>query len=398
MAEPFDPAKLSVRDRALSLGAVYACIFANGVGMGLSLPLLSLILERNGISGPVNGANAAFGAAAMLAFTPFIPALAARIGTARFLIICYVVAAASLIGFRATTDLVLWFVLRFTLNCALQGLFLVSEVWINQIATDAVRGRLVAIYASLVSAGFALGPVIIQFLGTTGWEPFVAGAAMIMVALLPLLIAQRLVPPVEHAGPRAMFGFVFRSPSAAAAGLAYGAIEICLASFLTVYAVRLGSPERDATLLLTAWGLGNMILQPPIGWLADKRDRRQVMLLCGLVALIGAALLPVTQAAGWLGLLLAFVWGGCIAGLYSVGLAHLGSNFRGSDLAAANAAFAILYAIGTLIGPGLGGIGIDVWNPHGLAVVVGLISAIFLGLVGHRTVTLPRPRDHAAQP
>lgn len=392
MVEAFDAAKLSKRDRALSLGAVYACIFANGVGMGLSLPLLSLIMERNGVSGTMNGANAAFGAIAMLAFTPFIPALAARMGTVRFLIACYLVAALSLLGFRATNDMALWFVLRFSLNCALQGLFLVSEVWINQIATDAVRGRLVAIYASLISAGFALGPIIIQFLGTTGWEPFIAGAVMIMTAMIPLIIARRIVPPVEHAGARAMFGFVLRSPSAAAAGLAYGAIEICLASFLTVYAVRLGSAEAAATLLITAWGLGNMILQPPIGWLADKIDRRHVMLICGGVALAGAALLPVTGGSGWPGLILVFVWGGFIAGLYTVGLAHLGSNFKGSDLAAANAAFSILYAIGTFVGPGLGGIGIDLWNPHGLPVVVGLISAVFLAVVAYRTATFPRPQ------
>lgn len=398
MVEPFDAAKISKRDRTLSLGAVYACIFANGVGMGLSLPLLSLILERNGVSGAMNGANAAFGAFAMLVFTPFIPALAARIGTVRFLIACYLVAAVSLLAFRATNDLALWFVLRFTLNCALQGLFLVSELWINQIATDAVRGRLVGIYASLVSAGFAIGPIIIQFLGTTGWEPFIAGSAMIMAAMIPLIVARRVVPPAEHAGARAMFGFVLKSPSAAAAGLAYGAIEICLASFLTVYAVRLGSPEVAATLLLTAWGLGNMTLQPSLGWLADKIDRRKVLLLCGAVALGGAVLLPVTQGAGWPSLILAFVWGGFIAGLYSVGLAHLGSNFKGSDLAAANAAFAMLYAIGTFVGPGLGGIAIDAWNPHGLAVVIGLISAVFLVIAGYRLATFPRPRPDTTQP
>lgn len=395
MAKPFDAAKLTPRERRMSLTAVYACIFANGVGMGLSLPLLSLILERNGVSATMNGANAMFGAVAMIVFTPFIPALAARIGAVRFLIACYVVAAASLIAFRATNDLVLWFVLRFTLNCALQGLFLVSEVWINQIATDAVRGRLVAIYASLVSAGFAIGPLIIQGLGTTGWAPFLAGAAMIMAAMIPLLLTRKLVPPVEPAGARAMFGFVLRSPSAAAAGLAYGAIEICLANFLTVYAVRLGSPEAAATLLLAAWGLGNMILQPPIGWLADKVDRRWVMILCGVVALAGAFLLPLTQASGWLGLALAFVWGGFIAGLYSVGLAHLGSTFKGSDLAAANAAFAMLYAIGTLAGPGLAGVAMDIWNPHGLAVVVGVISALLVAIVAYRAATFPRPREKA---
>jgi MFS family permease len=393
MAEPFDAANLSRRERALSLGAVYACIFANGLGMGLSMPLLSLILERHGVSATMNGANATFGALAMLAFTPFIPALAARIGTVRFLIACYVVAAVSLLGFRATDNIVLWFVLRFTLNCGLQGLFLASELWINQIATDAVRGRLVAIYASLVSAGFAIGPIIIQQLGTTGWAPFIAGAAVILAAMIPLLIARRLVPPVEHAKARAMFAFLWRSPSAAIAGLAYGAIEISLANFLAVYAVRLGTPEDRATLLLAAWGIGTMILQPPIGLLADKIDRRQVMLLCGLVALGGAIALPITQAAGWPGLILVFVWGGFIAGLYSVGLAHLGSSFKGSDLAAANAAFAMLYAVGTLVGPSLGGIAIDVWNPHGLAVVIGLISAILLLIVGYRTATFPRPRN-----
>ena len=83
------PASLTPRERWLSLGAVYACIFANGLGMGLSLPLLSLIMERNGVSATMNGANAMFGAVAMLVVTPFIPALAARIGTVRFLIACY---------------------------------------------------------------------------------------------------------------------------------------------------------------------------------------------------------------------------------------------------------------------------------------------------------------------
>jgi MFS family permease len=284
------------------------------------------------------------------------------------------------------------------LNAALQGLFLVSEVWINQIATDAVRGRLVAIYASLVSAGFAIGPIIIQFLGTRGWAPFIAGAVMIMTALIPLLIARRIVPPIEHTGAHAMFGFVLSSPSAAAAGLAYGAIEVCLGSFLTIYAIRLGAPEVEATLLLTAWGLGNMILVPPIGWLADKIDRRLVLLLCGAVALIGAGLLPLTEGAGWAGLILAFIWGGFIAGLYAVGLAHLGSNFKGSNLAAANAAFSILYAIGTFVGPGLGGIAIDLWKPHGLAVVIGLISALFMSVVAYRTATFPRPRQTPSAP
>jgi MFS family permease len=398
MPEAFDLAKLAPRDRWLSLSAVYACIFANGLGMGLSLPLLSLIMERNGVSATMNGANATFGAVAMLAVTPFIPALAARIGTVRFLVLCYIVAAASLLGFRATDSLVLWFVLRFAMNSALQGLFLISEVWINQIATDAMRGRLIAIYASLVSAGFAIGPLIIQFLGTRGWEPFIAGSAMMLLALTPLLAARRVVPPVEHASARAMWSFVFSSPSAAAAGLAYGALEICAANFMTIYAVRLGSSETSATLLITSWALGNMMLVPLLGWLADKSDRRLVLVLCGLVGVVAAALLPFTGGAGWGALTLVFVWGGFVAAIYALGLTHLGASFRGSQLAAANAAFSILYALGTLVGPGLGGIAIDIWNPHGFAVALGLISGLFVSVVAYRAATFPRPSQGPPAP
>src|SRR5215470_10878875 len=106
----WDASKLTPRQRWLSLGAVYACIFATGVGMGLSLPLLSLILERHGVSGTVNGLNAAFGAVALLIFTPFTPMLAARFGAVPFLIGCYATAALSLLSFRGTESLVLWFV------------------------------------------------------------------------------------------------------------------------------------------------------------------------------------------------------------------------------------------------------------------------------------------------
>lgn len=393
MAETFDASNLTARERRLSLGAVYACMFAVGVGMGLSLPLLSLILERNGVSATLNGANTTVGALAMIVVSPFIPAIAARLGTARFLIACYIVAAAALVSFRATNDLVAWFILRFVLNSALQGLFIVSEVWINQIAAESNRGRLVAIYTSIFSAGFALGPLIIQGLGTTGWAPFIAGGAAMLLAMVPVLVAGHLVPAVEHAPARAMFGFILRSPSAAAAGAGYGAIEACAATFLTIYAVRLGSPETDATLLVAALGLGNMLLVPFLGWLADKIDRRSVLMLCGFAGVIGAALLPATGGAGLAGLILVFIWGGFIAGLYAVGLAHLGANFKGSELAAANAAYAILYALGSMVGPGLGGIGMDVWTPQGLPIVLGLISAALVAVIAVRAATIPRPRS-----
>jgi MFS family permease len=387
------------RDLMMSLGAVYACIFANGLGMGLSLPLFSLLLERNGVSATLNGANAMAGAIAMVLITPFIPALAARLGTVRFLIICYVISALSLIGFRAAETLVFWFLFRFVMNAALQGLFVASEVWINQVSPDHMRGRLIAIYTAIFSAGFALGPLIIQYLGTRGWAPFIAGAATMVTAMIPLLIVQkRLVPTIEPAKAGAMFGFVFSSPSAAAAAVCYGAVEACAGSFLTVYAVRQGAPETDSTLLIAALGVGNMLLVPFVGWLADKTDRRHVMAGCGLVCVLAASLLPLIRSVNAWDLALVLVWGGAISSIYAVGLAHLGASYRGAALASANSAYAILYALGTMVGPSTGGLAMDLWNPHGLVLVLALIPAIFVALTVYRAATFPRPPGQLTSP
>lgn len=379
-------------DLRTSLGAVYACIFANGLGMGLSLPLFSLLLERNGVSATLIGANVMAGAVAMILVTPFIPAIAARVGTTRFLIACYVIAAVCLVGFRASASLPLWFLFRFILNAALQGLFVASEVWINQVAPERLRGRLIAIYTAIFSAGFALGPALIQLLGTQGWAPFVAGALTMLAALVPLLlIAPRQVPAIEHASSGAMFRFVFSSPSAAGAALCYGAVEACAAAFLAIYAVRQGVPETESTLLIGALGLGNMLLVPFIGWLADKTDRRQVLIGCGTACILAATLLPQIRAIGPWELGIVLIWGGAISAIYAVGLAHLGARFRGSDLAAANSAFAILYAMGTMAGPSLGGLAMDLWNPNGLAVILALIPAVFVAVTAWRAATFRTP-------
>jgi len=386
------PESLSPRDLRGSLGAVYACIFANGLGMGLSLPLFSLLLERNGVSATLIGANVMTGALAMILLTPFIPALAARFGTIRFLVACYAIAAACLIGFRAADSLLLWFVFRFVLNAALQGLFVASEVWINQIAPERMRGRLIAIYTAIFSAGFALGPGILQLLGTQGWAPFIAGSVTMLAALVPLLVvARRLVPVIEHAKAGAMCGFVFSSPSAAAAALCYGAVEACAGAFLAIYAVRQGIAETQSTLLIGALGLGNMLLVPFIGWLADKTDRRHVLIGCGIACIAAAAFLPLIRAIGPWELGIVLLWGGVISAIYAVGLAHLGARFRGGELAAANSAFAIIYATGTMAGPSLGGLAMDLWNPHGLVVVLALIPAVFVMVTAWRAATFRTP-------
>jgi len=69
-----------VRARNASIAAAIGCITAVGVGLSLSVPLLSLEMERMGASGTLIGANTAIAGIAAIMTVPFVPRIAARTG------------------------------------------------------------------------------------------------------------------------------------------------------------------------------------------------------------------------------------------------------------------------------------------------------------------------------
>ena len=76
-----------------------------------------------------------------------------------------------------------------------------------------------------------------------------------------------------------------------------------------------------------------------------------------------------------------FVWGGGVAALYTIGLAHLGSRLTGRELASANAAFVFCYGFGMLVGPQAIGIGMDL-RPRGFGYSLALFFALYI-VLGH---------------
>lgn len=152
-----------------------------------------------------------------------------------------------------------------------------------------------------------------------------------------------------------------------------------------VYGSRLGYSEGDAALLLTMIGLGNVLLQIPIGMLSDRiKDRRYLLLGCAIIGLVGMLFLP-SIAHNWHFLAaVLFVWGGVVAALYTIGLAHLGSRLSGHELANANAAFVLCYGLGMVIGPQAIGIGMDAFGKEGFAWALALLFVFYIVVASWR--------------
>ncbi|MBP0615395.1 MFS transporter [Jiella mangrovi] len=365
----------------LTAAAAIASISAVGIALGLGLPLLSVILERRGISSSMIGLNAAVAGGASLAAAAFITPIAMRLSVSLTMLISIVLASVSAVAFFFA-PFWMWFPLRLVFHFAITALFVLSEFWINAAAPPGKRGLVLGIYATVLSLGFALGPWIFSQVGSQGFLPFGIGAGVILLSAIPLFIAWSRQPVISKERRQGSFWrHIFAVPTATGAVLVFGAVEAGGFALFPVYGERVGFSESAAAQLLTAVGIGNVLMQIPIGLMSDRvKDRRTLLSICAGVGLIGTLCLPVLVEDWWLMAGVLFLWGGVVAGLYTVGLAHLGARLPAADLADANAAFIFCYSAGMLIGPQTIGTAMDLFGPNGFAWSLALFFAIYLAL------------------
>ena len=183
------------------------------------------------------------------------------------------------------------------------------------------------------------------------------------------------------------FSFLRLAPTLLVAIAVFAFWDAAVLALFPIYGMSFGMTASFASLALAVCILGNTLLQFPIGWLADLTSRRAVLILCCCVAVGGALLLPVISDAKAVLLPVLFVWGAAAGGVYTMAMTELGDRFSGSDLVAGNAAFAVAYGVGGLVGgPSIGG-AMHAFGPSGfsgsLAIVFGA-TAVFAFWRRHR--------------
>ncbi len=377
--------------RAVTTIVVMAAVF--GLQQGVSYPLLALILEAAGHSRTLIGLNAAMLPLGLIVAAPLVGPATRRLGAGGTALVSCGLMIAALVVLAATRDLGAWFVARFLLGVGVNGVYVVSETWLNLLVPKAVRGRWLAIYATSLAAGFALGPTLLLATGTDGPAPFAATIAITAATAALVAVVTPRLPPVRFEPGQSLKAFVPLAPLLLLAVGGAAAFDQAVLTFLPIYVLEIGASATAAQLAITALALGNVALQWPIGWLADSVSRRAAMLVCTTLTAAGALLLPLADVGGWLWALV-FVWGGLAYGTYTVALIELGDRFTGGLLLAGNAAFALMWGVAGLVGPSGVGVAMDLAGPLGLPLVLGTMF-VALGLAFARRPALDKPRPIA---
>lgn len=366
---------------------VIACLSVFGITVGLGMPLVAIILEKRGYSETLIGAISAVPAFGTLVVAYYVPRLMSVFGSRRVIYVSAITETICFLLLPLMDNIVAWFVIRLVMGGSAAGLFIASETWINQLANNRNRGRLMAVYGTVLGVSMALGPVILTLTGTDGWAPFVAGAVFVALAGMVLrLDHSTLAPAVDGDASFSPLTFLVVAPTVCLAIFATAWHDVNVFALLPVYGLQSGLTETNSALLVSGFLFGMVVLTFPLGWAADNFPRYLVLICCGVGTAVGAALLPVVVNTGLACMLTLFLWGGFSNGLYAVAMSIVGDRFTGVELATAQASFGVIWGIGSLVGPASSGIAMDAMGKNGLVVSLVFIALAFLVIAIVRTL------------
>jgi len=365
-----------------NLIAACAAITVFGFPLGLTYPLLSLILEDRGVSSELIGLNGAMMPLGILLFSIVIPFVTKRFGERNVAIMAVLVTALTILAYKQFDTLSAWFFIRFVQGMSISVLFVLSEAWIVGFSGDQHRGKIVAIYGTVLSASFGIGPLIISIIGINGWLPFILGTVVVVIGVTPLFFLQlEKKPTSDHATKSSVFSFAFKAPILLACVFTFSLFDAATLSLFSVYGMKVGLSLSDSANLLTVLILANVFFQLPIGWLADHYSHQRLLFYCALMTAIALFILPtlIGSLVMWPTLV---IIGAAGLGLYTVALISLGNRFTGTELIDGMSAFSVIWGIGALFGSVMGGWAMMEFGPHGLPVSLAIVFALLsFGLV-----------------
>jgi MFS family permease len=388
------PATPVMPSRADLLGwaAPIAAIATVSISLSLGVPLYGLLLERMGASGTVIGLTSTAASLAMVLSAPVLPLVMARTGLVPLMLGAVAVLALAIAAIPIWPSVWWWAALRFGWGIAATVMFFASEFWLVAVAPDALRGRLIAVYSMVLAGSYMLGPIILNLTGPDSALTFAVPTAVVLLAAVPIWLGRRGAPVTgsgaRHgapAHPLAPLRFFRSDPLILWGVVLFGMIEFGGMSLMTNWGLRSGFPEAAAVTLVFWLAFGSLAFQWPIGWAADRFDRRRLLTLAGAFSAAAPLFMLASSHAYPLVALGAAVWGGTAVALYSVALTELGARYRGAVLAEGNAAVILAYGIGALLSPVAFGTAMEIVRPDGVLWLAALAALAYLGLAAARS-------------
>jgi MFS family permease len=322
------------------------------------------------------------------------PRLMGNIGHSRAFAVCTALGAMGLLGHTLTENPYIWAVLRVASGTCVAGAYTVIEAWLNAKVTNETRGRTTGLYRIVDMGASLAAQLIIAVLPPASYVSYNLLALLCCAALLPLTLTKASQPQTPDA-PRLRPGLAWNCSPLAVAGVIVSALSS--ASFRMVgpvYGQEVGLQIGQIAFFLASFVAGGALAQYPMGWLADKYDRRWVLIWLSVAAILSCMITMVASGTGMIGVMLAAAFFGFTTfPIFSVSAAHANDFATSEQRVELSAALMFWYALGAIASPYVSSSLIESYGPGALFafVAIGHAALIIFGL--SRMRSRPSPED-----
>lgn len=315
------------------------------------------------------------------------PRLMGSIGHSRAFAAFTATGAIGMLGHMLIIDPIAWSIMRVASGLCVAGCYTVIEAWLQAKVTNKTRGRTMGIYRVADMGASLAAQMFISILEPASYVSYNILALLCCAAILPLTLTKASQPETPNAPRLRPMLAVTRSPLAAA-GVVVAALSS--ASFRMVgpvYGQEVGLQINEIAFFLAAFVAGGALAQYPVGWLADKYDRRWVLIWLSIAAVFSCAITALTSGLPTIGILLtAGFFGLTTFPIYSVAAAHAHDFASSEERVELSAALMFFFALGAIAAPLLASRLMEMFGPPAMFVMiaVGHLVLVAFGLARMR--------------
>ncbi|GAB5445248.1 MAG: MFS transporter [Gymnodinialimonas sp.] len=315
------------------------------------------------------------------------PRLMGSVGHSRAFAVFTAMGAIGLLSHMLLIDAYAWALMRVATGLCIAGCYTVIEAWLQAKVTNETRGRAMGIYRMVDTGGSLCAQLLIGVLAPASYVSYNLLAILCCAALLPLTLTKLQQPPTPSAPrlrPALAWGL---SPLAVAGVIVAGVSGAAFRMVGPLYGSEVGLQASEIGYFLAAFVLGGAAAQWPAGWLADRFDRRWVLIWFSVASLVACAVTVMLPGAGAVGIFgSAFLFGATTFPIYSVSAAHAHDWASDDQRVELSAALMFFYASGAIVAPLLTSQLIEAFGPAALFMFISLahMGLVVFGLVRMR--------------
>lgn len=267
-------------------------------------------------------------------------------------------------------DPIWWVVLRAFTGFSTAGTSMIIESWLNERATNESRGAIFSLYIAITLMGVVGGQLMIPF-GDTGTTTFFMICGIVYcLAMLPTLLSTAASPQPLKQVSLDLRGLYRNSPISFLGILLVGIANGAYGTLGAVFGRQVGLTDSNVALMMSTTIFAGAVMQFPAGRLSDMIDRRYVLAALAAVAAVAGILIFLIEPTHVIMLItLVGIYGATANALYPIAVSHANDFATPEDFVKISGGLLLLYGIGTIIGPTIGGPIMTITGPYGLFMI-----------------------------